>query len=82
MNRHYFPTAYFPLLVNVMVTVQLRLKYLLLALNSKVKNNISSLVVTAVSKLSLIRLEAMTIFVTQMRPLMQTFELLLTWVGK
>lgn len=53
-----------------------------LALNSKVKNNISSLVVTAGSKLSLIRLEAVTIFVTQIWPLMQTFELLLAWVGK
>lgn len=53
-----------------------------LALNRKVKNNISSLVVTAGSKLLLIRLEAVTIFATQMWPLMQTFELLLAWVGK
>lgn len=47
-----------------------------LALNGKVKNNISSLVVTVGSKSSLIRLQAMAIFVTQMWPLMQTLELL------
>ncbi len=63
-------------------SAQARVFFFFCALNSKVKNNISSLVVTAGSKLSLIRLEAMTIFVTQIWPLMQTFELLLAWVGK
>lgn len=47
-----------------------------------VKNNIRSLVVTAGSKSSFIRLEAKAIFVIQMWLLMQTFELLLAWVGQ
>lgn len=69
------------MVMTVLKEVQIRFEYHFLP-QTTVKNNIRSLVVTAGSKSSLIRLEAKAIFVTQMWLLMQTFELLLAWVGK